>query len=57
MPEELFCSSCKKRITNKEGSTRFLCPICGKAEIIRCKHCRETVAIYECPKCHFTGPN
>jgi len=55
--EPLICSSCKKRITNESGSVRFKCPKCGKAEIVRCKHCRETVVKYKCPECGFVGPN
>ncbi|MBW2999178.1 DUF1610 domain-containing protein [Candidatus Woesearchaeota archaeon] len=57
MAEELICSSCKKRITNLEGTTRFMCPKCGKHEIIRCGQCRKIVAKYECPGCGFVGPN
>ncbi len=57
MEKELICISCKKKITNKAGSTKFPCPNCGKYEIVRCKHCREIVAKYECPLCHFVGPN
>ena len=58
MPEEkLVCSSCKKRITNTLGTTRFKCPNCGKSEIIRCHHCREIVAKYRCSLCSFEGPN
>ncbi|MBL7147560.1 MAG: RNA-binding protein [Nanoarchaeota archaeon] len=55
--EKLVCSSCKKRITNTLGTTRFKCPKCGKFEIIRCQHCRQIVAKYSCPLCKFEGPN
>ena len=55
--KELICSSCNKRMTNKEGVAVFKCPNCGKAEIVRCKHCREIAAMYKCPECGFTGPN
>ncbi len=55
--EELFCTSCKVKITNQRGVTRFMCPNCGEYEIIRCAHCREIAAPYECPKCGFVGPN
>jgi hypothetical protein len=55
--KQLICISCKKRITNEQGSVRFPCPKCGKYEIIRCKHCREIVSKYHCPACDFTGPN
>ncbi|MBW2993179.1 DUF1610 domain-containing protein [Candidatus Woesearchaeota archaeon] len=51
------CSSCKKRITNKQGSTIFLCPNCGKYEIVRCRNCRERAIRYRCPGCGFEGPN
>jgi predicted RNA-binding Zn-ribbon protein involved in translation (DUF1610 family) len=57
MPENLVCISCKKRISNTEGSIKFMCPKCGKYQIIRCKHCREIVAKYKCPECGFVGPN
>ncbi|MEM0230790.1 MAG: zinc finger domain-containing protein [Candidatus Woesearchaeota archaeon] len=57
MAEQLVCISCKKRITNKAGSTRFKCPSCGKYEIIRCPECRERGIKYTCPECGFTGPN
>ena len=55
--EELTCISCKKRITNLEGTARFMCPKCDKYEIIRCGHCRVIVAKYNCPGCSFVGPN
>jgi len=54
---EQFCMSCKKRITNMVGTTKFSCPNCGKFEIIRCEHCRKVAARYECPECKFSGPN
>ena len=52
-----LCSSCRKRITNTIGSTRFMCPRCGKSEIIRCNHCRKIAAKYMCSDCSFEGPN
>ncbi|MBW3003842.1 RNA-binding protein [Candidatus Woesearchaeota archaeon] len=55
--ERLLCSSCKKNVTNDVGSVTFKCPRCGKADITRCKHCREIVARYKCPECGFEGPN
>lgn len=55
--EKIVCSSCKKRISNSEGTARFKCPNCSKFEIIRCMHCRELVAKYKCPECKFEGPN
>ena len=51
------CTSCKKRISNDTGATRFKCPSCSKVEIIRCKHCRQIAAKYTCSDCGFTGPN
>jgi len=51
------CSSCKKTLINTQGSVKFTCPNCGKGVIIRCKHCREIAAKYECSECGFTGPN
>ena len=57
MVNELICSSCKKRIVNMKGVAMFMCPKCGKQEIIRCPTCRKIVAKYTCPECNFTGPN
>ncbi|MBN1502237.1 RNA-binding protein [Candidatus Woesearchaeota archaeon] len=54
---QLVCISCKKRVTNVQGTAIFTCPNCGKYEIVRCIDCRKTVAKYTCPKCEFTGPN
>ncbi|HLC96808.1 MAG TPA: zinc finger domain-containing protein [Candidatus Nanoarchaeia archaeon] len=54
---ELFCSSCKVKITNSEGTARFHCPKCGKEEIIRCQNCRAISAKYQCHNCGFEGPN
>ena len=54
---QVTCVSCKKRITNLEGTTRFQCPKCTKYEIVRCGHCRTIVAKYTCPGCAFVGPN
>lgn len=51
------CSSCKKRITNVHGTTRFKCPKCGKQVITRCRSCRERATKYKCPECEFEGPN
>jgi len=55
--KELVCISCKKRIANRQGSTVFPCPKCGKYEIVRCRNCRERAIKYRCPKCKFEGPN
>jgi len=54
---DVVCISCKKRIANNPGSVKFMCPNCGKAEIIRCKDCRKIAARYTCPECGFIGPN
>lgn len=53
----LICNSCKQKITNQAGTTKFKCPNCGKYELVRCKHCREIAARYTCSECEFTGPN
>jgi Zn-ribbon RNA-binding protein len=57
MSDKLSCITCKRRITNVSGTAKFLCPQCGKYEIIRCKHCRQIAAPYECSDCKFIGPN
>lgn len=51
------CTSCRKDVTNEKGVVRFLCPNCGKYEIIRCPECREAGIKYKCPVCGFEGPN
>lgn len=51
------CTSCNTSLANDQGATSFLCPGCGKYEIIRCKKCRETAVKYKCPECGFIGPN
>jgi len=55
--EKPICTSTKKRITNLDGVARFMCPNCGKYEIIRSGQARKTAARYTCPGCGFTGPN
>ena len=55
--KELTCISCKKKIVNQVGSVRFMCPNCGKYEIVRCPHCREIAVRYTCVECGFSGPN
>jgi len=57
MVEIKKCTSCSKVLTNGQGSTIFVCPKCGKQEIIRCRKCREIVVKYTCPSCGFVGPN
>ncbi|MFC1647980.1 zinc finger domain-containing protein [Nanoarchaeota archaeon] len=54
---QVKCMSCKNLLANQPGSVKFMCPNCGKYEIIRCKTCRQIVAKYTCPECKFTGPN
>ncbi|MBI2542558.1 RNA-binding protein [Candidatus Woesearchaeota archaeon] len=55
--KQALCTSCRKRISNTVGSTRFNCPKCGRAEIVRCNHCRHIAAKYKCAECGFEGPN
>ncbi|MBS3104758.1 RNA-binding protein [Candidatus Woesearchaeota archaeon] len=55
--KQALCTSCKKRITNTIGSTRFKCPKCGQVELVRCNHCRKIAAKYKCSSCGFEGPN
>ncbi|MBI1970826.1 RNA-binding protein [Candidatus Woesearchaeota archaeon] len=57
MVDQLQCSSCKKRVSAKVGTTTFSCPQCGKHTIVRCGSCRRIVAKYSCPGCGFEGPN
>ncbi|MCP3682831.1 MAG: DUF1610 domain-containing protein [bacterium] len=57
MAQELFCSSCKKKITSGSTAAKFLCPSCGKTEIVRCANCRANAVKYKCAECGFTGPN
>ena len=47
------CVSCG-RLTSQY--TRFMCPECGKGEIVRCYHCREINNTYRCTECNFVGP-
>ena len=55
--EKTVCLSCKKRVANNPGVVKFMCPGCGKYEIVRCKSCRQNAAKYKCPNCNFIGPN
>ncbi|MDO8656008.1 MAG: zinc finger domain-containing protein [Nanoarchaeota archaeon] len=54
---DLQCISCKKKVVNDQGHTKFLCPSCSKYELVRCTNCRAKAAKYSCPACNFTGPN
>ncbi len=51
------CISCNTSVVNERGAVKFNCPNCGKYQIIRCENCRRIVTKYECPLCHFIGPN
>jgi predicted RNA-binding Zn-ribbon protein involved in translation (DUF1610 family) len=55
MAEKEFMPGTKK--ASEEGSVRFMCPACGKAEIVRTPHERKIAAKYKCPECGFEGPN
>ncbi len=57
MTDTKKCTSCNTSLANDQGSTSFLCPGCGKYELVRCKKCRETAVKYKCPECGFVGPN
>jgi len=50
------CSSCKRTISPDEKPVIFMCPNCGKVEIIRCSKCRKQGVKYVCPVCGFVGP-
>jgi len=52
-----YCTSCKVKISNIDGTVTFKCPECGKKTIVRCKSCRKIAAKYTCSECGFTGPN
>ncbi len=56
MAEETVCSTCKRSISNLRAAS-FMCPSCGKGEIIRCSSCRANAVAYECAQCNFRGPN
>ncbi|MBT3298070.1 RNA-binding protein [archaeon] len=55
--EAKTCISTKKRIDNDIGSVSFMCPSCGKFEIVRSSFARKNAMKYTCPNCGFTGPN
>ena len=56
MPANKYCTTSKEEITNMNEAAVFKCPKCGKAEIIRSKHCRKIGSGYKCPECGFEGP-
>ena len=51
-----ICVSCKKDISSGKNSTKFICPECGKNEIIRCGNCRKLSTKYKCEECGSEGP-
>jgi predicted RNA-binding Zn-ribbon protein involved in translation (DUF1610 family) len=57
MADVIKCISCYNNIANDSGAARFMCPNCGKYELIRCVKCRKNAAKYKCPNCGFEGPN
>ncbi|MEM7819414.1 MAG: zinc finger domain-containing protein [Candidatus Aenigmatarchaeota archaeon] len=50
------CTSCNINLITEENYARFKCPVCMKAEIVRCENCRRSSNIYICPECGFEGP-
>lgn len=55
--EAKLCQATKKRIENDSGAVTFMCPQCGKHEIVRSSFARKNAIPYTCPECGFTGPN
>lgn len=51
------CVTSNVSLMNSRGSTAFMCPACGKYEIVRHGHMRKISAKYTCPLCGFEGPN
>ncbi|MEM7826695.1 MAG: zinc finger domain-containing protein [Candidatus Aenigmatarchaeota archaeon] len=56
MVEKIECTSCHRNVITEENFVKFMCPLCGKAEIVRCEKCRKLSIIYKCPECGFEGP-
>jgi hypothetical protein len=50
------CVSCHKNVKTEDNWTKFACPACEKAEIIRCEGCRRRSMPYVCKECGFEGP-
>jgi Zn-ribbon RNA-binding protein len=55
--ETKVCISTKKKVDNDNSATSFMCPKCGKFEIVRSTFARKNAMKYTCPNCDFTGPN
>lgn len=55
--EQKICISCKRKVVNDVGMVTFACPSCAKHTIVRCKNCKVNATKYQCPMCHFVGPN
>lgn len=51
------CITSNVSIMNNRGAVMFMCPACGKHEIVRTSHMRKLSAKYTCPECGFEGPN
>jgi predicted RNA-binding Zn-ribbon protein involved in translation (DUF1610 family) len=41
---------------SEDNYTRFRCPSCLKADIVRCSNCRLKSTVYVCTDCGFKGP-
>ncbi|MCK5452262.1 MAG: RNA-binding protein [Candidatus Aenigmarchaeota archaeon] len=50
------CISCGKDVSKGINFSKFKCPKCLEAEIVRCDRCKLLVNQYKCPKCGFVGP-
>lgn len=48
------CTSCNVELD--QDFTKFKCPNCGKATIVRCNRCKSISKEYVCPACGFIGP-
>jgi len=57
MEEPKKCTTSNVSIMNNKGAVTFMCPACGKYEIVRSPHMRKLSAKYNCPECGFEGPN
>jgi predicted RNA-binding Zn-ribbon protein involved in translation (DUF1610 family) len=57
LSETKHCSTSKVSLMNNSGNAVFLCPSCGKHEIVRTAAMRKISAKYTCPACGFEGPN